>query len=221
MPGGDTYPAAFSREFLPREFMNLNADMLTVSLEYDVQGRGVHVFLTPESSNARVHWWIDWDRKTFWPISLSSDHEPTATCAVQATAIEDSGVILGGRDGILRRFNDFAEKDCGTSYSTYVVMGPIALAPDSKVGILRAIDATIADGSGDVTWAVSGALTFEAAASATASDTGTWGEGLNATVYPACRGQAFTLKLTGTAGRKWALEQLTAMLQPAGKRRIE
>ena len=219
-PGGDTFPISLSREILPREFSNLNPDMLTVSLEYDVQGGGIHIYLTPVSSNARIHWWFDWNRKTFWPVSLASAHEPTATCALQATVIEDSGVILGGRDGTLRRLCDLAESDCGTAYETYVIIGPVPLARESQVARLFSIDTAMAEGSGDVTWEVVGSLTFEGAINDDASDTGTWSSGLNATVHPACRGQAVMLKITGGSGRKWALESLVTTAMPAGRRRI-
>ncbi len=217
--GSSSYPVSLSRNVLPREFLNLNPDMLAVSLEYDVQGGGVHIYLTPESSNARIHWWLDWTNKTFWPVSLASDHEPTATCAIQATAIEDSGVILGGRDGVLRRLSDLAESDCGVAYETYVIMGPIALAADSHVGTVHAMDAVMADASGPVTWALRPSLTFEGAANASSSDTGTWIAGLNATNHPACRGQAFTLKMTGGT-RKWAVENIVAIVREAGRRRL-
>ena len=219
-PGGETYPIALSREVLPREFLNLNPDMLTVLLEYDVQGGGVHIYLTPVSSNARIHWWFDWGRKTFWPVSLDADHEPTATCAVQSVTIEDSGVILGGRDGTLRRLSDLAENDCGETYETYVVIGPIKLAQDGSVGILNTIDANMADGSGPVTWKVTPGQTYEDAINNDYSDTGTWNPGLNGTVYPACRGQAFSLEIIGTEGRKWAIENIVTTARDGGKRRI-
>ncbi|MHB8108121.1 MAG: hypothetical protein ACYDH4_11950, partial [Candidatus Cryosericum sp.] len=219
-PGGSTYPISLSRETLPRELQNLNPDMLTVSLEYDIQGRGVHIYLTPVSSNSRVHWWMDWERKTFWPVTLHSDHEPTATCAVQSTAIEDSGVILGGRDGTLRRLSDLAETDCGEVYTTYAVMGPIGLARDAEVGVMISMDAVMAEDGGDVTWALRPSLTFEGSTSAATSDTGTWTDGINATIHPACRGQAFTLKITGGSGRRWGMEDIVATVREAGKRRI-
>ncbi len=219
-PGGNSAPVSFSREVLPQEFLNLNPDSTTISLEYDVIGRGVHIFLSPESSNSRLHWWFDMSTKTFWPITLQSDHEPLAACPLQATAIEDSGVILGGRDGKLRRFSDLAETDCGTSFSSYVIMGPIALAKDSVTGTLVSVDAVMAADSGPVGWSVQTASTFEGAVLATAISSGTWTAGLNATVRPAGRGQAFALKLTGTAGRKWAMEQATVLTRESGRRRI-
>jgi hypothetical protein len=218
--GGDTSPVSLSREVLPQEFLNLNPDSTTISLEYDVIGRGVHIFLSPESSNARLHWWFDFGAKTFWPITLKSGHEPMATCPLQSTAIEDSGVILGGRDGKLRRFSELAETDCGTAFASYVMMGPIALAKDSKTGTIMSVDAVMAGDSGPVAWGVRSAPTFEGAVTATAISTGTWVAGLNATVHPAGRGQAFALKLTGAAGRKWAMEQVTALTRESGRRRI-
>ena len=220
-PGGDKYPIQLSETVLPREFRNIDPSSVTTLLEYDIQDRGVHVFLTPESSNARIHWWFDWDRKTFWPVSLDSDHEPTAACSLQATAIEDSGTILGGRDGTLRRFSGLAETDCGEVYETYALLGPVAMDRDSRVGFVQSIDAAMAAESGDVSWEIRTALTFEGSVTATASDSGTWSEGLNPTDYPSCRGQAFTLKITGTSGRRWSVEDITAVLREAGRRRIE
>jgi hypothetical protein len=218
-PGGNSYPISVSREVLPQEFLNLDPASVTVSLEYDVHGRGVHIYLTPDSSNERIHWWFDWSDKTYWPVSLNADHEPTATCAYQATAIEDSAVILGCRDGKLRRLSDLAETDCGTVFETYAVMGPIQMARPSKVGRLMSVEAVIADGSGDVAWSLHPALTFEAVASADASDSGAWSEGLNDINRPDCRGAAFSLKVTGGSGRRWAIEGIEAVLREGGKRR--
>jgi hypothetical protein len=209
-----------SRETLPREFLNLDPNMVTASLEYDINGRGVHIYLTPDSSNARTHWWLDWDRKTFWPVSLDSDYEPTATCAVQGERIEDSGVILGGRDGTLRRLSDLSEADSGTAFPSYAVIGPFALGSDGLTGSILVMSAEVAEGSGDVTWATYPALTFEATEGAPESDTGTFVAGLNASVRPGCRGQAATIKLTGEAGRGWAIEQIIATIKPAGRRRV-
>lgn len=219
-PGGDTFPISVSREVLPQEFLNLNPDTLDASLEYDVQGRGVHIYLTSDASAGRLHWWFDWSMKTFWPMSLDANYEPTATCTLQSTVIEDSGVILGGRDGYLRRASELSETDCGTTFSSYVLIGPIGLARDGYTGSVISMDAVIAEESGDVTWEVRPALTFEASTTASASITGTWIAGLNAPVYGSGRGQAMTLKITGGTGRKWALEDIVTVVRASGKRRM-
>ena len=193
--------------------------MNTVSLEYDTSDRGVHIYITPESSNARIHWWFDFKYKTYWPMSLASDHEPTCTCSYQATAIEESGVILGGRDGKLRRFSALSELDDGVAFATYAIIGPITLAPNGRLGKIVQLDATMAESSGDVTWTIVTALTAEGTQTSTYTDTGTFVAGLNYTVRPAASGGAFTLKLEGTAGRRWALEGITSVVSTAGIRR--
>ena len=219
-PGGNEYPTALSDKPLPAELKSIDSNVLNVQLEYDVAHRGVHVFLTPDSSNTRVHWWFDMDNQAFWPLTLASDFEPTATCALNATAIEESGLVLGCRDGKLRRFSNLAGNDCGTSFSSYVIIGPIPLAPDSVVGRLLSMDAVLATDSADVTWALQTALTYELCATASASDTGTWVGGLNATNRPAARGQAVSIKVTGSANDRWAFEQVSLKTRVTGRRRI-
>lgn len=218
--GGDTYPIPLSETSLPRELHGSSLKGVNVSLEFDTQGRGVHIFLTAESSNSCTHWWMDWSNKTFWPVSLTANHEPTATCAVDSFSSQESSVILGGRDGILRRFNDLVERDCGEAFSSYVVMGPMACFKSAQTGRLLSLDAVMAEGSGPVAWALGSAMTFEGAINADAVYTGTWNAGLNAAVHPACHAQAFALTLTGTAGRKWAVEEITATVRDSGKRRM-
>lgn len=220
-PGGNKYPISLSEKPLPAELKAIDTNVLNVQLEYDVSDRGVHIFLTPDSSNTRVHWWFDFDAKAFWPETYASDHEPTATCTLNATAIEESGTVLGCRDGKLRRFSRLAGNDTGTAFSSYVIIGPIPLAIDSRVGRLLAMDAVLATDSSDVTWALQPSLTYEGCASVSSSDTGTWSGGLNATNRPAARGQAVSLKLTGASNDRWAMEQVTMKSRDAGRRRID
>ena len=234
---GDAYPTSISRETLPREFRNINPDTQTISLEYDLVGGGVHIFLTPNSSNSCLHWWVDTgtdtqktasvvsgeisvERRAFWPFTLTSTHEPTATCTLSSLDTGESMVVLGGRDGRLRRFSEYADNDCGTVFTSYVTMGPIGLGGDGFVGTILTLDGILAEDSGDVAWSLYPSLTFEGATGAYMSSSGTWVAGINATAHPACRGQAFTMKLTGAGAKRWALEQINANIKTGGKRRL-
>ncbi len=218
-PDASSSPQSLSRNTLPREFLNINPDILTAQLEFDIQRHGVHIFLTSNSSNSRYHWWLDWSRKTFWPLTYDSGHEPTATCQLQGAAIEDDGVILGGRDGYLRRHSELSETDTGTSFVSRVLIGPIALSGDMTEGSILVMSANMAISSGDVTWSLRPSSTFEGTLTATEQDTGTWVAGLSETSYPACRGQAYAMLLTGETGREWAIESITNVVKQAGRRR--
>ena len=217
-PGGESTPISISREALPVEFKNIDPGTTSASLEYDFQDRGIHIFLTEDPSNARTHWWLDWETKTFWPLSLQSNHEPTSTCSYQSTAIEDSGVLLGCRDGKIRRFTSLADNDSGTVFTSYVKIGPVPLAADGRFGNIQTMEPVFASASQDVTWSTHPADTFEGTITASASDTGTWSSGLGNPVYAQCRGQAFMLKLS--SADRWSMEHVSVVEREGGRRRI-
>ncbi len=219
-PGASGEPQSLTRERLPDEFMNIDPNQMDALLEYDVKRQGVNITLTSKSANTRTHWWIDWKTRRFWPLTLPDGHEPTATCSLQGIAVEDDGIILGGRDGYLRRFSHLTETDCGTAFSSYVLIGPVGLASDMSEGKILAMAAVLAIGSADVTWALRPGSTFENCLTNSNQDTGTWSAGINASDYPACRGQAFALLLTGESGRSWVFEQVTTSIITAGRRRL-
>ena len=218
-PGGNSDPKQLSRDILPMEFLNIDPNVMTVLLEYDIHAGGVHIYLTSDSTNSRKHWWLDWQRKTFWPMTLPTTMEPTATCQLQGIAVEDDGVILGGRDGSLRRMTELSETDSGTAFASWILIGPVPLAGDMLEGSVLVMSAVMAVGSGDVTWSLRPSATFEGSLTASEQDAGTWVAGLGATAYPACRGQAYTMLLTGESGRKWAMESITTVIREAGRRR--
>ena len=217
--GGNSYPVPISRDALPQELMNIEGSR-TVLMEFDVQDRGVHIYLTADSYDGSKHWWMDWSRKSFWPMSLDEDHEPTALCRVSSSLSGKSSVIIGGRDGWLRQYCDFADSDCGTSFSSYVMYGPIALGDGYQDGKIMELNAVLADDSGSVTWEVYTGQTFEAATAGTAVNSGTWTEGINYTDRPdAARGMAFVLKVIGT-GLRWAMEGITGVTRKTGRQRL-
>ncbi len=219
--GGESRPISVSREVLPRELLNVDPSIFEISLEYDVVNRGVLIALTPRSGIIGSHWWFSLEKKTFWPITFNGDMSPTAMCSMLSTTYNSSRILLGGTDGFIRNLDWDSEDDDGTNFSSYIDIGPIPLAKIGSVGRLLSMEGVIAENSGDITWGVYPALTFEAAASSTtAAETGTWVAGLNALVRPVSRGQAFMLRLTGTAGERWAFEGVSIEIVSAGRRRI-
>ena len=219
-PGGQAKPIPLSRETIPNELLDLDPTTTEVRLEFSVRRQGVHIYLTGETYDNRLHFWLDWNKKTFWPDRIPSEQEPTETCVLQGASVEDTGVVVGGRDGFLRVYSDLAENDSGTAFDSYIDIGPVPLAKDSQLGVIDEMDAVIGLDGGDVSWAVKPSLTWEGAFSASASSSGTWVPGLNATIRPPSRGQCFTLRLTGETARKWTFETIRAGVREAGRRRI-
>ncbi|MFH1567924.1 MAG: hypothetical protein ABIL09_07970 [Gemmatimonadota bacterium] len=224
-PGGSAYPVSVSREKLPVELRDINPAHYTVSMAYDMRDRGVHLFLTPADAKGNLHWWLDWSGKTFWPLSLQGNHEPTAVYRYDAQGGEDSLVLLGGRDGYIRAFGDENETDEGYEVESWVKIGPIRMGGDDiSDGLLMELIGTLALESGGVDWRVLAAPTASGCVEASARAEGTWvssaNGGRNFIARPTVRDGCFLLLLENAEKRRWALEGITAVLQRAGRQRL-
>lgn len=219
-PGGGGFPVSVSRERLPQELNGLNPAQVQAHLEYDVADRGIHIFLV-DSGGGQQHWWFDWETKSFWPVNLPEGLLPERISYYQqAFGGDKTGVLLGSRDGYVRRFDPVASTDDGVAFGSFVMYGPIRLAQGTaRDGMLQQLVGIVAQGSGDVKWSVHVGPSPEAAANATAFKSGVWESGYNPPVYVRARGNAMFLKLSGT-GAPWSIEEVSIVSLALGKQRI-
>lgn len=217
-------PISVSREVLPRELIDINPDLTTVSLGYDVPRRVVIVGITPKDLAAGTrHWTFDWETKGFFPTTFATtDYYPTCMKYIPPAEAEDACLHMGCVDGATRRFSDSAGNDDQQTLSSYVLIGPMALGDnDFNNGLIEQLQVNMAEGSGNVPWEVWTASTPEAAITrATNYATGTFTGGGQKTVYPMRSGGAWVLKLIGTTGYRWATDSMAAILRVLGKAKL-
>jgi len=219
--GASSAPVSLSREALPRELIDIDATSFDVSLAYDIRDRGVHVYVTPvDAGGVGLHFWFDWELKSWWPYTLPSDYEPTAMLRYQSDVPNNAHVLLGGRDGFVRRYMDSNDRDESTAVTSYIQYGPFALSPnDYNEGLANEITGRLAKGSGGVTWSLQVGDDQETAQGASSFASATWSEGTNYVERPRARGLAAVLKLTGD-GQRWAVEGATLVVQQLGRQRV-
>jgi len=230
--GASSYPVSVSRERLPRELLDVTAaPMNAITMAFDGHDRGVHLYITPIGAKPQVHWWFDWETKSFWNVGLQSSHEPFSILRYDAMSRTDSTVILGGRDGYLRRYLNESETDGGTEIESWIVYGPIDMGGGFAKGGLSQLLGVLAERSGDVTWTAIASDTFEKAlmhakipttsVDGSMTSTGTWTAGLNHMERPRIRGACLVLRLeNGTTTRAWAVERIAALRTQRGKLRL-
>jgi len=221
-PGAQAYPQSRSREKLPRELRDIDYLTHTTLMAYDTQDRGLHIFITREDEAQMTHWWYDWEGRSFWPMGYASAHEPTAIHAFTSHFTDMSAVLLGCRDGYIRKFSPDAGKDDDEGIDSYVLYGPIDLGGDDyNDGMVTELRAVVAKGSGDVDWSTLVADDFEQATDEDADASGTWEAGSNVPDFPRSRGPAFILKLeNGDPAQAWAMERVTARIRRLGRHRM-
>jgi len=219
-PGSGGFPVRVS-DAIPRELLGVDPLSTTITMAYDLYDQGIHIYLTPDStSGLPTHWFLDWNTKSFWPVRFGANSfDPTALLAFRKIGSgSHSDVLLGCRDGYIRRYSDSASTDDGTPILSNVMIGPLrpggSMAQD---GNLTEMIANLTRDSGSVNWALYVGETPEDALRSSARQVGTWSGGHNRRVRPRVRGNAIYLQLQ--SGAPWELEELMVSMQPAGQRR--
>jgi hypothetical protein len=223
-------PTRWSEEKIPGELRNVSTSS-RISMAYDVLGRGYHLFITP-SSGLGSHWWLDLENKALWPVRFQTAHQPVSASRIRGSS-GLSEVILGCKDGYLRKFSDAATTDDGTAITSHVLIGPFRLSVgDAADAMLKEIYGTLADNAGSVTWRIVMGDSAEAVADAgvagiTASlagtsivgvaASGTWAENRNKVVHVRARGPWAVIWLSSAAS--WAYEAITVVINQLGRLR--
>jgi len=124
-------PAPVTQRPLP-ESMRYIDDSFEVSLAYDTRDKGVHIFLTKQVA-LTSHWFMDWQEKGFWPVIFASDgNDPFCAVDYAGRDSTDNCVLMGCRDGYIRRHRDNQGTDDGIPFSSYLVFGPIRLSGNTQ-----------------------------------------------------------------------------------------
>jgi hypothetical protein len=161
LPGGVGEPQPISRNRMPRELLDIDAETTTVHLAWDRFWRGVNIFLTVDGTQT-THWWLDIDRGAFWPESYRAAHQPTAVIYDAQASQNENTVLVGCYDGYVREYSKSSADDDGQAFASSIVYGPIRLGRnDLEGGVVEALVATLARGSEDVEWSLYVANTGE------------------------------------------------------------
>ena len=162
--GSKAHPEPFSNVVVPEELLDVDTDTTEVIMQYDHRSRGVHIFMTPDSG-VGTHWWLDLENRALWPVKLVSTMQPLATAKLGVGGY--SNIILGCKDGYLRRFDDDAVSDDGSAVYSHLLLGPLHIGREEGYdGLLTEMMAAMAEGSGDVKIRIITGDTAEAAVDA-------------------------------------------------------
>lgn len=212
-------PQSVSRERLPDELIDVvqNTDFV-VSMEYDVRFRGLHIYVTPTNVGPTTHYWFDWETQSFWRTLLGdANFEPFAV-TYDAKA---NHVLLGCRDGYIRRYDVAALDDDGTATAKELDYGPIPLNR-GRAAMAESLEITLDDGADAVSWAFRSGNSPEEAFAATPRAFGTASAGLNYEQSVRHFGEWGFLRLSTTGTEKWAVEgiKLRVLTMPAEARKF-
>lgn len=208
---------------LPLELSDIDSNAYVVNMAYDAREHGVKIHVMPVAAGpVKQHWWFDLTTKSFWPETYTALSQPITLLEHASRIADESCVVMGGQDGILRRERRGAGSDQdGGIISSLVQIGPFRPGGWDATGLANDLRMVLAKGSGPVDFTLLGAATEEEAVAGTSMATGTFVAGLNAVNRPRARAAAFCLQLQNTTGyRGWEMEGLTALFAEAALQRV-
>jgi hypothetical protein len=208
-------PKRVSPERIPDELRDIDPTTHHVFLEYDPEYLGIVIRITSLSSGDSDAWWYDIRLEGFFHDRYAEDHD--AFCAV----IDDlpNRLIVGCRDGYIRKFTRAGTTDDGTSFTSYVDFGPIKLGRNGRDGYLDNVDVALDENSGACTIGVRTGKTPQAAKTAATFKSRTLAAGLNPSFRPRMRGRDAYLRIQNSGDVHWALEFMEAERKPGGRLR--
>lgn len=210
---GPVPPVPVSERMLPLALKNIDSVSNAVCLGYDPDRNAILISVSPWRGGTGVNYFYTLDPTGFWPVSFHADHQPFSMATVSADHLTAAGLILGCRDGYIRRFSRNAATDDGEAITSYVFIGPLKLGVnEGDSGLLAHLDAIMGGISGDVTWSLHVGDSAEEALVADAQESGTWSAGVADRESPFARGATCFLELSGTD--RWTMESVRLAFEP-------
>jgi hypothetical protein len=236
-PGANVYASPMSDNVVPDRLKNIDPESVRIRMAYDHDADGINLFLTGiDAGRGSYHWFIDTKNGGYWPMTLHEDFDPFSYIQRASNTTFDRGLLLGCRDGFIRRLDPLAWRDGDRRISadnyesvaetSEVWIGPVKMADGNDLdGIMTQLVATLGATSSSVEWELFTGNSAEEAFMSSAVASGTFSSGYNYRAWPQRRGSVFYLRLfrdSGTASitGHWAVETVQAMFRTGGQRRL-
>lgn len=222
-PGG--YPEAVGDKTYTDYFANINRGTHHITMAWDRDRHGTFIFVTAINSGSSMHLWYDLRMDALFPIKFPDNHGPLSVVTVDGPRPTDRAILLGCRDGYIRKLDETALTDDGTAISSHALIGPFK-ASDVLESTLQWLDVILGEPSGtqtdadfSVTATVQAGQTVErAAVNPKYTRTRTFNTPRrHAKWINRIRGNVFFLKLSNAVlGKTWSFEKAVGMFMPNG-----
>lgn len=199
-----------------RRLQSIDLDLFRIKMAWDLKNQGFGMWVTPiNPATETTNYFFEERTNSWWPDAYGEpSRNPMAVHEFDGDKQEDRVIMIGSQNGFVRILDNTVEDDDGVAIESFAVIGPLS-AKTADDMILKMLQGTLGDSSGDVTWEVFVGETAETALASEAVASGTWSHGRNRVNSIRRSGFAVYVKLTSTD--YWALEKVIAVYAPQGR----
>lgn len=228
-PASAPTPSLISQDADNEFYSAINRASNYTVMSYDRDRKALYIFVTPTTAATATHRVFDERATGYFPIQFPNNHGPISTLVYDGDGATDRAMLMGGRDGNIRKLDAAALNDDGTAISAFVEIGPLKPVSDLTEGKLTHVDVMLSElpaGIGAGNW--NAILTVNSDHDANSAD--------NAPLYARSRtftksgrqtrwmlrqrGTHFVFKIaTSTLNSYFGMEKLVAYFIPGGRER--
>ncbi|HWE97595.1 MAG TPA: hypothetical protein VG269_26805 [Tepidisphaeraceae bacterium] len=218
-------PVNLAQEKVAKFFENIDRSRVNISCQWDRDRHGCFIFITPlDGVTPGTHLWFDERTQGFWKLQYPASVGPYVSCIFDGDGPTDRQILLGGVDGVVYKTDPSATSDDGVPISSYVYIGPVALADAFNTAQVIGLECVLGSDLGaagetpNVDYAVLLGADAEEAFTAAPAISGTFTQpGRQPRVLTRGRGNTAYLKLSNSVpSTVWAFERAAAVTLPGG-----
>jgi len=197
-----------------------------IRMAWDDRWRGIHLFVTPyDDAEATVNYWWDADTQvrqtidivktpgSWWPdVFANVDHNPLAVYAFDGDGSDGRVILMGGRDGYIRQFDNNAKSDDATKITSELLIGPIQ--DKDQAFLMTDVRVTMGSESAVASLGVRAAVGTQTAFNSSDKYTSSLTAGVNNSKAVRLRGtSAFVRIYSNEIALPWSFESMQAVVE--------
>lgn len=229
-PADGGAPTLISYDKYNQFFSSINRGTQYVSMCWDRDNHGCHIFVTPVISGSATHLFYDLRTDSLSPMVYPNSHGPISAIVYDGDAPTDRMLLMGGRTGLIQKLSSTALADDGTAISSSIFLGPFHPRDGDSIltsgtlvfGELAAVDAaatfecTMVIRAGKTAYDVTEGTPKHKAQIVFTRD------GRTKTFHHRLRGEWFSIELkNSTLNKYWSFEEGKLEFEEAGLNRTQ
>jgi hypothetical protein len=224
-------PENITKQRIPKLITSLKLNRRTdrVVMGYDKQRYGIQVAITQQDGQWSVNFWIDLRTGGVFPDTFPSTQTQSSIFYFNSFKSEERGLLLGGYDGFIRKYDETAKSDEGSNtIESSVVLGPInSNSSDTRAKVaINEISLTLGDESDGIDVNVYQAKSADLLVdnildNATPALTKTFtGDSLKNSIVDKVAGISTAMKISNsTVDQSWSTEEINIILSNEGRQK--
>lgn len=221
-------PENITKQRIPKLITSLGLNRRTdrVAMGYDKQRYGIEVSVTQQDGQWKVCWWLDLRTGGVFPDKFPSLQSPASMFYFDSYKSTERGLLLGGYDGWIRKFDEAEKNDEGDNpIESHVCIGPFVADGEPRNTVdIKEISLTTGETTDGVTVDIFRAKSADevitnvlANADPAATKTLT-GDGLKNSIRDKVSGRAIAIRIeNNNADESFSVEEINLSMRIGGR----